>query len=195
MDLNATLNNVVMCFIIPPPQERPHSSWRAIVYTKEPPEKVFHGTRNLPSKINPFQDLMKQELCDPDHIPAHIVQLTEKDQFVYIEGDVCEIIGTEIHMADGHNDPYLRKCQPPPKPSGQSSSGLIMPGQQVQAASALTRQTIITTSQQAAAMGASGPVDLTDVYIVDLNFKTHEVSDPELRDHVKEVAWNHGLKL
>ena len=195
MDLNATLNNVVMCFIIPPPQERPHSSWRAICYTKEPPEKVFHGTRNLPTKINPAQELMKQELCDPDHIPAHIVQLTEKDQFVYIEGEVCEVIGTEIHMADGHEDPYLRKCAAPAKPSGAPSSGLVLPGQQSQAASALTRKTIITTSQQAASMGAGGPVDMSDMYIVDLTFKTHEVSDPAIRDHVKQVAWNHGLQL
>ena len=191
--LNAALNKVILCFIIPPPSNRLHSSWRAVVYTKQQPEKIFHGTRNYPSEIFPDLEIMKQEICDPDHIPAHIVQLTEKDQFVYIEGDVCEILGTEIHMADGHRDPYLRKgsTSKPVKPQ----STLILPGQQQSAASALTRPTLITTSRQAASMGAGGPMDLKDTWIVDLTFKIHPVSDPELRDKVKSVAWNHGLKL
>lgn len=188
-----------MCFIIPPPIDRPHSSWRAIVYVKEAPEKVFHGTRNLPTELIPDLEIMKQELCDPDHIPAHVVQLNEKQQFVYIEGDVCEIIGTEIHIADGHSDPYLRKSQPI-KPKNQPS--LILPGQQNQAASALTRPNLITTSNQAAALGASGPTDLKDRWIVDLTFKTKPINDPDssnynpkLVQEVKTIAWNHGLKL
>lgn len=199
--LNAEINKVTMCFIVPPPEERPHSSWRAIVYVKEAPDKVFHGTRNLPSALEPDLEIMKQELCDPDHIPAHIVQLTEKDQFIYIEGDVCEIIGTEVHMADGHNDPYLRK-NTHVKPSVQPKSSLIIPGQQSQAASALQRPNLVTSTKQAAAMGAGGPTDLTDRWIVDLNFKTKPINDPdsksfnpELAQRVKEVAWNHGLRL
>jgi hypothetical protein len=137
---------------------------------------------------------MRQELCDPDHIPAHIIQLNDKEQFVYIEGDVCEILGTEISMADGHKDPYLR-VSTPSKPSVQPKSALILPGQQHQAASALTRKTLITTSAQAASMGAGGPLDLKDKWIVDVTFRTHPVDDTELSDKVKAVAWNYGLKL
>jgi hypothetical protein len=183
-----------MCFIVPPPADRLHSSWRAIVYVKSQPEKTFHGTRNLPTELEPDLEIMKQELCDPDHIPAHVVQISEKEQFVYIEGDVCEVIGTEIHMADGHNDPYLRKGKAS-KPSVAPKPSLIIPGQQNQAAAGLTRPTLVTTSQQAAAMGAGGPMDLADRWIVDLTFKTHPVSDPELANKVKMVAWNHGLNL
>ena len=189
------MSKVVMCFIIPPPADRLHSSWRAIVYVKQQPEKVFHGTRNLPSMLEPDLEIMKQELCDPDHIPAHIVQLNEEEQFVYIEGDVCEIIGTEIHMADGHNDPYLRKGTVSKPSVAPSKPSLIIPGQQIQAASALSRPTLITTSKQAASMGAGGPMDLADRWIVDLNFKTNPVSDKEVADKVKMVAWNHGLNL
>ena len=196
MELKASINNVVLCFIIPPPEDRPHSSWRAICYTKTQPEKVFHGVRNLPTKIEPDYAIMKQELCDPDHIPAHVVQLTEQDQYVYIEGDVCEIIGTEIHMADGHNDPYLRQGSgATSKPSVKPKSSLILPGQQNQAGAALTRPNLITTSNMAASMGAGGPVDLKDTWIVDINFKTYPIQDAELRDKIKMVAWNHGLTL
>lgn len=189
------INNVVMSFIIPPPMDRLHSSWRAIVYTKEQPSKIFHGTRNLPCKINPDRDIMKQELCDPDHIVAHIIQISEQEQYVYIESDVCEIIGTEIHMADGHDDPYLRKGSPASKPSAQPKSSIIIPGQQNQAAAALQRPNLVTTSQQAASLGASGPLSLEDAWIVDLTFKTSPVSDPEVVDKVKMVAWNHGLTI
>jgi hypothetical protein len=68
-----------MCFIVPPPADRLHSSWRAIVYVKSQPEKTFHGTRNLPTELEPDLEIMKQELCDPDHIPAHVVQISEKE--------------------------------------------------------------------------------------------------------------------
>lgn len=187
MNSNSTLNNVVLCFIVPPPADRPHSSWRAIVYTRNPPEKTFHGTRTLPTQIEPDLDIMKQELCDPDHIPAHIIQLTEKDQFVYIEGDVCEMLSVEISLADGYKDPYLKRCQSVKKKKSKPKSALILPGIPQSAPSG----PLITPGM---AQVSNVPISLEGLNIVDITFKTHAVKDQELVDHVKDVAWSHGLK-
>ena len=174
MQLDTPINQAIRCFIVPPPEERPHSSWRAIIYTREKPEKVFHGTRTLPSKIVPDPEIMKEELCDPEHIPAFVIQVTDKLSYVYIEGDVCEVIGTEIQMADGHNDPYLRgKTEALPK---KKVSSLILPG-------------------ACQPSGAKPELDLTDAYIVDLTFKTHSVTDPDIIKHVKQIAWNKGIAI
>jgi hypothetical protein len=178
--LNASINKAHLCFIVPPPSERPHSSWRAIIYTKSAPDKVFHKNRTYPSEIEPDPEIMKRELCDPDHIPAFVVQLTDKDQFVYIEGDVCEVLGVEVHAADSTKDPYLKgkgKTTTPSRPSA-----LIMPGQSKPSGGSLV----------ANAGMATGNEDMTDVWIVDITFKTFEIKNQAIVDKVKEVAWNHG---
>lgn len=177
--LNATIDKAHLCFIIPPPSERPHSSWRAIIYTKNTPEKVFHKNRTYPTEIEPDPEIMKRELCDPDHIPAFVVQLTDKDQFVYIEGDVCEVLGVEIHAADGINDPYLKgrgqqNIAPP-------SSALIIPGQNKPSGGIVANAGM-----------ATGNEDMTDIWVIDITFKTHEVKNQTIVDKVKEVAWSHG---
>ena len=189
------MNKVTLCFIIPPPKNRPHSSWRGIVYTKEQPEKVFSGTRTLSSAIVPDNEIMKQELCDPDHIPAHVVQISADEQYIYLEGDVCEVIGTEIHMADGHEDPYLKGKQAPV--AAPKKSSLILPGQPSVPlpGAALSVGQIITTSAQAASLGAGGPINLENTWIVDLTFKVNPITDKDTIDKVKTVAWNHGLNL
>jgi hypothetical protein len=192
------MNKVTLCFIVPPPSNRLHSSWRAIVYAKEQPEKQFVGTRTLPSEIAPNAEIMKQELCDPDHIPAHIVQLTQEEQYVYVEGDVCEVIGTEIHMADGHNDPYLKGNQAATITAPKKST-LTLPGQpgqpSVPPGGQLSIGQLVTTSAQAASLGAGGPINLENTWIVDLTFKTNPVTDQSVIDKVKAVAWGHGLNL
>lgn len=190
------MNNVVLCFIVPPPLERPHSSWRAIVYTKNPPEKVYHGTRTYPTRIEPEQEVMKQEICDPDHIPAHIVQLTPNEQYVYIEGDVCEVLAVEVTLADGCQDPYLKRCTTEKKNtqnSHQQSSGLILPGQIQPSGSTLAPQITIANKHASLSGLASPPANLDDLYIVDITFKTHEVKDPDIVKRVKETAWTHGI--
>jgi hypothetical protein len=192
MNLNSVMDNVVLCFIVPPSAERPHSSWRAIVYTREQPEKVFHGTKTLPSKITADTEIMKQEICDPDHIPAHIVQITEKDQYVYIEGDVCEMLSVEVALADGNKDPYLKRCQSAKKAKPKSQSSLILPGQAVPQPSGQAGSLIIGGVSTPPPSRPTG--SLEDLYVVDITFKTHEIHDQAIVDHVKSVAWNYGLK-
>lgn len=191
MDTPTGLNNVVLCFIVPPPEDRPHSSWRAVVYTKEIPEKIFYKNRTLPTKIVPHAEIMKQEICDPDHIPAHIVQLSDQAQYVYLEGDVCEIIGVEINFADGVEDPYLKRCQQVNLPPVQPKSSLIVPGQVQPSGAPL----IVGIHQPMTIPQMQNPNDLKDVYVLDITFKTHGVKDQDTVDLVKSVAWNHGLTL
>jgi len=176
--LNAMINKAHLCFIVPPSMERPHSSWRAIVYTKNPPEKVFHSNRTYPSELEPDLEIMKRELCDPDHVVAFVVQLTDKDQFVYIEDDVCEVLGVEVHLADGTNDPYLKKKGR----SATKTSAIIIPGQTKPSGGKL-----VTNAGM-----ATGNEDLSDVHIVDITFKTHAVTNQGIIDKVKEIAWNSG---
>lgn len=177
------MSKVSLSFIIPPPDDQPHRSWRAIVYTKEEPEKLFVGKKTYPSFINPDPTIMKQELCNPDHIPAFIVQLTTEEQYIYIEGDVCEILSTEIHLADGVNDPYLQKTPTPPKPQ----PSLILPGQP----SGGKQSNPLILGQPQIGITA----DIKDAFIVDLTFKTHPIKDPTIVNKVKSVAWNHGLTI
>lgn len=183
------MSKVSLAFIIPPPDDQFHRSWRAIVYTKEPPEKLFVGRRTYPSFITPDPEIMKRELCDPDHIPAFVVQLTTEEQYVYIEGDVCEILSTEVHFADSVNDPYLRKT-PTPKPK-QAAPSLILPGQALPGQPSGSQPTLVTNVNQPAGSSA----DLEDAYVVDITFKNHEVKDPSIVNKVKTVAWNHGLSI
>jgi len=176
--LNASINKAHLCFIIPPTMERPHSSWRAIIYTKNAPDKVFHANRTYPTEIEPDPEIMKRELCDPDHIPAFVVQLTDKDQFVYIEGDVCEVLGVEVHAADSTNDPYLKNRATTPS----QTSVLILPGQSKPSGGSLVANAGMTTGHE----------DMTDVWIVDITFKEFEVKNQATVDKVKEIAWGHG---
>ncbi len=125
-------------------------------------------------------EIMKQEMCNPSHIPAHIIQVTEKEQFVYIEGDVCEVTGVEIHMADGCNDPFLKK-----EKKTKPKSSVILPGSVSQVVP------LITTKQQAAVN--TSPISFEDVHIVDITFRTNEVKNQQLVDKVKKIAWNHGI--
>lgn len=183
MTLNATINKAMLTFLVPPPVDRPFQSWRALVYTKIKPEKVFHGTRTYISSLSPDEDIMKRELCDPDHTPAFFIQLTDKDQYVYIEGDVHEILSTEVHLADKSTDKYVSRTtlykeedensEPIPK--------LILPG-----------------------AGNKAPVpsvpitDDVDVFVVDISFKTHPLKkedNAELIAQAKAVAWSHGVSF
>jgi hypothetical protein len=173
--LNAMINKAMLTFLVPPPMDRPFQSWRALIYTKQKPEKVFHSNRCLPSELTPDIEIMKRELCDPDHVPAFLVQLTEKDQFVYVEGDVCEVLSTEVHIADETTDKYLGKV---PK-SAPNLPKLILPGAGNYAPPSSTPIT----------------QDNGDVFVVDITFKTHGVKDKTLVDHVKEVAWTHGVVI
>jgi hypothetical protein len=172
---DVAINKAVLTFLVPPPIDRPFQSWRALVYTREKPGKLFYENRCVPTELNPDAAIMKRELCDPDHVPAFVVQVTEKEQFVYVEGDVCEILSTEVHIADETTDKYLGKVAK----NAPNIPKLILPG----AGNHAPTPSIPITKEDG------------DVYVVDITFKTHEVKDQDLVDKVKDIAWSHGVSF
>lgn len=85
------MKNIVNCYAIPPSAEHA-ASWKAQVYVNEPPKKLFVGTKTLPSQLEPNIEVMDKLLEDSSRIPAKLVQLSDKDQFVVLKGETRNLI-------------------------------------------------------------------------------------------------------
>lgn len=103
------INQVVQGILAPPPEDRPHSSWRAVIYTNSRPKKVFAGHRTYPRELDPHVKHMKEELSREDAIPAKLIQITSHEQYVKVDNDVYDVVSMEINSSDGTDDPILKR--------------------------------------------------------------------------------------
>lgn len=91
-------NNVCLTYLVPPREDRPFQSPRALIFSQRDP--IRDDDTGLPGKIQPFEEVMQRELCDPDHLPGFVIQLNQKKQYVYCEGSIFEIIDCRISEVD-----------------------------------------------------------------------------------------------
>lgn len=91
-------NNIVLAYLVPPREDRPFQSPRALIFTKRDPNR--DDETGLPGKLEPFDEVMRRELCNPDHLPGFVVQLNQAQQYIYCEGSVFEAIDSRIQEVD-----------------------------------------------------------------------------------------------
>jgi hypothetical protein len=87
-------DNIILAYLVPPREDMPFQSPRVLIFTEKEP--IRDGPSGLPSKIEPFDEVMRRELCNPDHLPGFLVQLTQTKQYVYCEGSVFKAINCKI---------------------------------------------------------------------------------------------------
>lgn len=104
-------NNVILAYLVPPREDMPFQSPRVLIFTEQEP--IRDGPTGLPSKIKAFDEVMRRELCDPDHLPGFLVQLTQSKQFIYCEGSVFEAINCKIDQVQDVD----------------TGNGILLPGQ------------------------------------------------------------------
>jgi len=99
--------NIFDAFLGPPPPDRPFQSIVARVYSRKSVTKIFDKTRTLPSRIEPDDELTSKKLQDQDGILVNIIQRSNLEQFVKIEGMLFRITSTEIDIiTDGKEIVY-----------------------------------------------------------------------------------------
>lgn len=91
-------DNIILAYLVPPREDRPFQSPRALVFSQRDP--IRDDETGLPGKIEPFDEVMRRELCNPDHLPGFVVQLNQAQQYIYCEGSVFEAIDCKIDQVD-----------------------------------------------------------------------------------------------
>lgn len=111
-------NNACLAYLVPGREDMPHQSPRILVFSRSNPGLEVQPGVTVPGKILHDPDVMRRELCNPDHLPCMFVQIDQLNQYMYLAADengnslAChKVINTRID-----------ECE-------DKASGLILPGQ------------------------------------------------------------------
>jgi hypothetical protein len=172
-------NNAILAYLVPPREDMPFQSPRILIFTRHHVEINHQEGYALPGYITEDKEIMRRELCDPEHLPCILVQLDEDNQFMYFIMDdtppeAHKILNARVdEVEDKASVPGYNAASPPSPiilpgaanpPSPGLGGGLILPGQN--------------------ATGYSGDV----IYRVELDWTIEPLDNPDLLDVIRKTA-------